>query len=222
VERVTFDNSVYQVAVQINDDGAGSLYADDPVITKSGSEQILDKVLFENVYTPKPADLELDLTVKKTVKNTGSASIGPEDFRFVLENTATEEKTTLETDSDGLAVFSLTFTEEDIDKVYTYRLTEINDGKANVTYSAAKYDITITITLSEDNKLVAEIISNDTEVESFVGEFENTYDYTPVKPPIIPTGDSSRIFLWLALMVVSIGAIITVSVLSKKKQPSGN
>jgi len=124
--------------------------------------------------------------------------------------------TTVKSDANGKAKFTLTFTENDIGNTYTYKLTEVNGGKANVTYSTAEYTITVTIGLDANNKLVATLTSNGQAATAVVAAFENVYDYTPVSDNP-QTGDNFMLQLWVALLFVSGGGIITLAVVSKKK-----
>ncbi len=179
VERVTFDPTVYQITIEVKDNGAGQLVAEKPVITKKGSTTQVDSIVFNNVFTPKPDDITVQMAVNKIVINKGFNKIGPEGFQFLLENTATGEKKTMTVNAEGFAAVSMTYTEKDIGKTYTYKLSEINDGKANVTYSDKVYTIAVTISLSQDNKLVAELKMDNALVEKIEAAFENTYDFTP-------------------------------------------
>ncbi len=233
--RVTFDKRVYNVVVEVKDDGNGNLIISDPVITKSGSSDVADTIEFENTYTPKPDDISVDITAHKTVVNKGSESIGPEDFNFSLENTETGDKVTEKSNTKGDAMFTLDFSEDDIGKTYTYKLTEVNDAKANVEYSTAEYEITVKVSLGADNKLVADLTLDEETVASVVAEFENVYDHTPKTPetpkqpeepkaseaPKNPqTGDNTKLGLWIALLFISGTGVIGTAIYGKKKKES--
>ncbi len=178
LERVTYDDTVFQVTIVVTDDGEGHLVAAQPQIVKKGTTQNTD-IVFNNIYTPRPEDITVDITVNKTVLNLGSQKIGPEGFEFILENTATGEKLTYKTDTAGTALFTLQFTEDDIGNTYTYKLYEVNNGRAHVTYSDRVYDVTIAISLNANNELVATVKMDGSAVSEAVASFENKYDYTP-------------------------------------------
>lgn len=150
----------------------------------------------------------------KTVKNLGSASITPEGFEFILEDLATKLKSSVKTDASGKAVFTLTFSESDIGKTYTYKLTELNDGRESVKYSTAEYTVSVSISLDENNTLVASVRLNEADVKSAVAEFENIYDVPPVNPP---TGDRSHLWLWIALAFIS-GTVIISAFGGKRRE----
>lgn len=207
-ERVTFDETVYHATVTVVDEG-GKLIAT-VSYTKADGTAVTEPA-FTNIYTPKPQDVSTNITVKKTVKNPGTYSIGPDGFTFQLTD-ETGAKLEAVTDKDGLAVFTLSFTEDDIGKTYTYQLTEVNDGKSYVTYSTAVYNISVTVTLSADNKLVLTVTNNDAQVDQVVAEFENTYN-----PPATPvTGDDMNLYLWFGLLGLS-GLALAAAVIFRKK-----
>ena len=219
VERVSFDETVYLVQVEVIDDGNGSLVCLEPTVVKSGSEESADEIVFTNVYTPKPENLTVDVNINKTVINKGSAIILPEGFEFLLSDANGDgEGISATSDSNGMAQITLSFSEADIGKVFSYKLKEVNSGKANVTYSEAVYEITVEVSLDEEsNKLVADLTVNGVETDVIATAFENIYDYTPTPPP---TGDNGNMFLWMIMMVISGGAAITLFATSKKKRAS--
>lgn len=226
-ERVSFDDTVYFITIEVTDDENGKLIASDPVIVKKGSSDVVEAIGFTNVYVPKPADITVDININKTVVNKGTDTIGPEDFEFLLKNLGKEvDGLTVKSDENGKARFTLTFTEADIGKTFSYKLTEVNSSRANVLYSTAEYTITIVISLNEEtNILEATMTVNDVPATELVAAFENTYDYTPPTPeyPDIPqTGDTSNPAVWFALMFISGGAAITLCVVDKKKRRQAN
>ena len=175
-ERITFDESVCNVSVEVKDDENGKLVASQPVIVKVGDTAV-ENIEFNNTYTPKPDDINVEFKVHKTVINQGTEVIGPEDFEFRLEDILSggRDYQTVKSDANGEAVFNLTFSEDDIGKIFCYKLTEVNDGKENVQYSTAEYLITVEISLDANNNLVATLTQNDTVVGAVVAEFENVY-----------------------------------------------
>ena len=217
-ERVSYDETVYFVTIEVTDDQNGKLMASTPVITKQGSDEISQQISFTNVFVPKPHDLTVDLHINKTVVNKGTDVIGPEDFEFLLSDLSGEgDSITVKSDQDGKAMMTLIFTEADVGKTYSYKISEINTGRENVVYSDAEYTITITISLDEaTNALTATLTLNETAVTELVAEFENVYEAN--LPPTPPTGDSSNLATWIAMMLVSGGAALTLFSRGKKKR----
>ncbi len=224
--RVTYDETVYTIVVTVKDNEQGGVTAS---YTVDSAED--GSISFANIYTPKPEDITVDFDVVKTVVNKGSEKIGPEGFEFLLNALADGvADITVKADENGKAKFTLTFTEDDIGNTYTYKLTEVNGGKANVTYSDAEYTVTVAIELNENNELVATLTKNSENVTAVVAEFENIYDYTPTpttkpKPeyPVIPqTGDNFNLLLWFALLFVSGGGILGTTLYGRKKKEEAN
>ncbi len=183
-ERVTFDNTVYYVTVNVKDTGEGKLVAESE-LKNANSNDAVEEIVFKNKFTPKPDDINLDIGVDKRVENKGSETITAEGFEFILENAETGEKLNVTSDKDGKAKFTLLFTENDIDKTYIYKLTEVDGKIENVKYSTEEYVIKVTIILNAENELVTTVLKNDVETENVVAEFVNEYDYTP-EPTTVP------------------------------------
>lgn len=239
--RVTFDSSVFVVSVDVKDNGEGKLYVDSVTYTKDG--KAAESIAFKNVYTPKPEDITLAVSVNKTVKNIGSEKLSPEKFEFVLKGDGNKTEQKRKTDKDGKLVFSLNYTEEDIGKTYHYTVKEVNDKRDNVKYSEEVYQVSVAVTLGNDNTLQATITVDEQAVNEVSLAFENVYDYTPKQPqppkPIDPpkepektedpdepevpespkTGDNFNINLWLAILFVSgVGVLGTRTALKKTKE----
>ena len=219
-ERVTFDAAVYLVTIEVTDNGSGQLVAAEPVIVRADTDGAVEAVEFTNVYIPRPEDITLNIHIHKTVVNKGTQAIGPEGFEFLLESVADEAtRLTATSDAEGLAEFSLTFTEADIGKIYTFKLTEVNSGRENVHYSQAEYTIVISVALDpETNSLVATVLLNEAEAEEIVAEFENIYDYTPPENDNPKTGDASNMVLWMAAAFSTGGAALMLLALDEKRR----
>lgn len=144
-------------------------------------------VTFNNKYEVEEIkDLNVDINALVKVENTGEQTLAPENFEIVVTNTTTNKETKILTDKDGKAITSLTFTKEDIGKTFEYLIKQTNDAKEGVTYSDKEYKVTITVSLNENNELVAKMLVNDQEVEEILAEFINTYN---VDPPLEPPAD---------------------------------
>lgn len=220
LDNMDYDKSVNTFSIKVTDaDMDGKLEIGDVSVgqnavasKENGSYSVL--VTFNNTFVPAvpdPDDIAVDIMIEKTVKNTGELSIGPEGFEFVLEDTLNGEKITLQTGDKGTAIFKLPFTAADIGKTYTYKLYENNNGINGVTYDTDIYNISISITLGQDNKLLAAITMNEKTVDTAIAEFENVY--YAVTPP---TSDNNNISFWIILMIVSATCCIFLIVLDRK------
>ncbi len=223
IERITYDDTLFGVAITVVDNGEGNLVIENEEIYALSEEEMrpANMITFTNVYTPKPADISVDIDVKKTVINKGSEKIGPEGFEFVLENTESGEKQSVMSDANGRARFSLGYSEDDAGKTYTYKLTEVDGGRVNVQYSNAEYEVGVEILLNENNELVAVITLNGNRTDGAVAEFENVYDYSGEgeKDTQSPkTGYNKNIALLFALMFVSGSGMISAPMFGKRKE----
>lgn len=139
-------------------------------------------------------------------------SIGLEGFRFTLQNAQNAEAFTLTTDANGAASVTLPFSDADLGQTHTYRLYEINDGRAHVTYSDQVYTIEITLSVNANNQIVASVRVDGQPVQQVVAVFENEYNAGIILPP---TGDDTPIVFYLALMLISGAGLVVL--LSKRQ-----
>ncbi len=216
-ESITYDASTYLVKVVLTDDKNGRLvYNPETDVTVSlvgeNGLETVEAIEFVNTYEAK---VDVDIEINKTVENKGSETITPEGFEFLLEGEG--ERLTVKTGVDGKAVFTLNYTEADIGKSYTYKLTEINDGRENVKYSDEEYIITVSVTLGADLELVANVTKDGLDVDTLTAEFVNEYNYTPPSPPTPPAGDTTQLVLWFAALFVS-GGVAVGTVFDRKSR----
>ena len=223
IESMDYDKSVNTFAIKVTDvDMDGKLEVS--TVTAAQNAKVIEEdgkykvdVTFNNTFIPvvsEPDDIAVNIGVNKTVKNTGVSSISPAGFEFVIENTVSGEKQALKSDENGNAFFTLPFTATDVGKIYTYKLFETNDGMTGVTYDTKVYDISIAITLSNDNKLVSTITMDGKAVNDVIARFENTYYTDHTSAP--PTGDDSNIMFWFIMMIISGTACIVLILLDKR------
>lgn len=154
---------------------------------------------FEAPYFP-PEGTGVEVRIQKTVLNSGTESIGPGGFRFGLQHAQSSEPVILTSDVDGYASIILPFTDVDLGQTHVYHLYEINDGRANVTYSNKVYTIEITLSVDAENRIVADASVDGVPVEQIIAAFENTYYEGIILPP---TGDECNVALYVVLMLLS-------------------
>ncbi len=217
INDIDYSTATFNVIVTVSDGGNGKVQTVVDVVN--------GPIVFTNVYNPIPEDIEVTIGVDKSVENKGSEKIGPDGFEFVLENTTLNTKVNLRTDKDGKIDFALKFTANDIGKKFEYKLYETNEGKLGVTYSELVYKFSIEVT-KENHKLYAYLSENPVAVSESRYEFKNVYDYTPTPstpptppgPPAPDTGDANSLNFWMIVMILSLGAVLTLSLTSKKKE----
>ena len=226
LENIDYDKSVKTFAVKVTDiDMNGQLeicsVTAGPNITvlTENNTYTLD-VTFNNTFVPLvPDDIELNITIDKTVVNVGGTTFGADGFKFILENTESGEKTAVISNKNGKALFALAYSANDIGKTYNYKLYEVNEGVAGVMYDSAIYNISVNISLDQDNNLTATALLNGEAVDNIVVKFKNIYNGEPIDIP--PTGDNSNITFWFVLMLTSgitlIVLLVAPKMFSKKR-----
>ena len=225
LENVDYDKTVNHFTVKVTDvDMDGKLEintvagTENAAVTKTDGSYAVS-VTFNNTFVPPvvpdPDPITVQIGIDKIINNVGEATHGKGGFQFVLKNTSTSEGLGATSADNGKASFSLTFTKADIGKTYTYELSETNQGFAGMTYDTDVHEITITVSLNENNELVAALTMDGKSVTALSAAFENTYDAdTPVSPP---TGDNSNLTLWFILMIVSGSALVALTVYDRKR-----
>lgn len=224
LDNVDYDKSINTFVIKVTDvnmDGKLEISTvtatQNAKVTETNGKYKVD-ITFNNTFIPnvtEPDNISVNIGVNKTVKNTGVSSIGPAGFEFVLENIASGEKIAVKSDKNGNSVFSLPFTTADIGKTYIYKLSEINNGIKGVTYDNKVYDITVTITLDEDNKLQALVSMNGDVTENPIAEFVNIYYTELIDSP--QTGDNSNLTFWFVMMILSAASCIFLATINKKQ-----
>ena len=79
-----------------------------------------------------------------------------------------------------------------------------------MTYDTDVYEITVAITLSEDNKLVTSLTMDGKTVDELKATFRNTYDSDVPPGPV--TGDRSNLKFWIILFIISATMLVTLIV----------
>ena len=187
--NIDYDQNINYFTVEITDDDMnGKLeltniegHQNITVNNKNIDVTFNNRFKLENVE-----DIEIKIASQKEVKNTCDYEIGPEGFTFILTNTETNSKKQLLSNDDGMTIFGITYTKDDIGKVYNYTLEELNDNQPNVTYSDKVYKIQVEIVLNREDKLQANIRLDGEEVDSVKALFENIYHKVDAPGPQQP------------------------------------
>ena len=144
-----YDESVYDVTVEVTDNGDGTLTIT-PVYsrqTEEGSEES-EKAVFSNEYK---AEGELTLRAWKDLQG---RKVKENEFSFQLLDEHGAVLQTKGNDEKGAVSFdALKFTEKDIDKTFIYGVKEITGSDATVIYSKDIYGYTVTVRDNGDGTL---------------------------------------------------------------------
>ncbi len=195
--------------VVVIDDG-GAAVTNEAIVRDSG-----DEFHSNETFNPllKTEDVTVDLTVRKNVSTTGTEAVSPKGFSFKLEDLTTQESAVRKSDEEGLVVFSLKFTKEDIGKTYTYKITEVQENKTGWTYDTAEYLITLKVTIGADGKLSIAKSVNEVAADQVSVSFTNVYKPT-VTPP---TGDRFQLIPIFAAMLCAAMGMVAVLIFRKKR-----
>ena len=155
---ITVDTKSYTVKVNVTDNGDGTL----KVEVTEGNAKALN---FVNTYKATG-----ETTFVATKALTGK-DLEKDEFSFKLTDENNKEIETVKNDEYGYIKFStINYTEKDIDKTYTYYITENNDGKDGYVYDDMKIEVTVTITDNLDGTLNIDVSKVDDS------EFNNKYE----------------------------------------------
>ncbi len=205
--QVTYDGTKYTLTVTVTDVN-GELKATTAI---SNGQASVESYGFTNIFTPSAGAVTLD--IQKILKNESGKEMGLEDFQFQLEGEG--KKLTAQSDTAGKAKFTLDFTPADIGKTFTYKLTEINTGVADVTYDTAAYEIKVTVGQNaETGELTFTVTSNGAAMTG-AAQFTNTYAPKVDEPP--KTADAFNLTGWALMMGMSATGLLAVLVIGKKK-----
>lgn len=165
-----YDNSIYNVKVNILDNDDGTLTISKNII-KDGKD--VDKITFTNKYR---AIGKAQIIAKKTL--VGKALMGQQ-FSFALqqidgiEGVGIGEEIVVRNDNIGIISFpEIEYTEADAGKDFYYKIYEKNQGIRGYTYDTTVYTVIISVedngdgTLSVKQKLIAPKDKNDISFEN--------------------------------------------------------
>ena len=224
LEGVVYDETVNYFEISVSDDDMdGSL----EIEGVSGSQNVTAsgntlKVVFNNTFKPddtpsKPDKITVDIAVSKTVDNKGTSAISPENFIFELAGEEETDKIWFASDQNGLAIHTLTFSEEDAGKTFNYTLKEIDDEREHVTYSDKIYNISINISYDKaNNKLIADLVLDGNKTAEISAAFVNVYDYSAQNTPIPSTSDKSNKTFWFIMTLASGSALIILTIFRRR------
>ncbi len=142
---ITYDKSVYAVVVTVEDLGG---YLDGTVQYYKDNIEVED-VVFTNIYAPV-IDAFIKFNAEKVLIG---RQLKANEFRFVLENVETGEKTYAYANEHGIVEFDkIDYTEVG---VYNYKVYEEKGILENITYDDVVYNITVEVKDDLQGNLVA-------------------------------------------------------------------
>lgn len=135
---VTYDRATYRVRTTVTDAGNGMLTVRHELADAEGNPTGDDSVTFTNGYEAAPVTLKLGAA--KVLKG---AELKAGQFSFELKSRDGKVMSTAKNAADGSVTFdALTFKQAG---TYTFTVSEVDDGRAHVTYDKAVRKIVVTV-----------------------------------------------------------------------------
>lgn len=184
VPGVTKDGTVTTITYTVKDvDHAGRLKVVDKTITRSDGKTA-NGIRFDNTYNPQGVGCTLGGV--KTIINADTATNRiPRDGEFTFALTSHDGAPMPEGSKDGVKTVANTgtgfsFGRMDYDKpgTYVYTVTEQAGRDPTIGYSTQAYDVTVTVTVTEDtksHKLAASVAYSNGKASEKSILFQNTY-----------------------------------------------
>lgn len=135
---VTYDKATYRVRTSVTDAGNGTLTIKHELVDAEGNAAGDTSVTFTNGYEAAPVTLKLGAA--KVLKG---AELKAGQFSFELKSQDGKVMSTAKNAADGSVTFdALTFKQAG---TYTFTVSEVDDGRAHVTYDKAVHKIVVTV-----------------------------------------------------------------------------
>ena len=215
-DGVTYDTREFSAHVSVTDNGAGALIAN---VTYPGGD-----VSFKNTYAPAATTATISAT-----KRLEGAALSAGQFTFQLTDAETGEVVqTAPNAKDGSVTFLLPYTADDAGKTFIYKVSEVDDGQAGVTYDGSSHTVTVQVADDGYGQLVATVSSDEALA------FTNRYDAgdhggntpaangggspdTPADKQLPQTGDPLADTAVEATLAVAGLAVIVVAILVRRR-----
>lgn len=171
---IHYDETTIHVTVVVKDNGLGQLVA---TVTMDPAQDVADvDFRFFNRYHADDTDPVVLEGTKELLNRPAQYPLEDNEFSFILKDKDGNVVETVKNVGNSFKFTGLTF---DAAGTYTYTIEEENGGATieGVTYSAVKYDVTVTVTDEGTGKLTAsvEYKLNGSTVEADNVKFVNTY-----------------------------------------------
>ena len=175
---VTYDKTTYRVRTTVTDAKNGTLAVKHELMDAEGNPTGDDSVTFTNGYEAAPVTLRLGAA--KVLKG---AELKAGQFGFELKGRDGKVMSTAKNTADGSVVFdALTFKRAG---TYTFTVSEVDDGRAHVTYDKAAHKIVVTVSDEAADGTKTGYLSAKVSYEGDAGlppVFTNSYVEEPGTP----------------------------------------
>lgn len=199
------DSGVYHIAVYVTSDGSSQTLNLSVVLSREGVEDKQEKIVFSNRYAAAAkATLGATKTLDKKTPKTGL-------FSFVLKNEKGEVLQTVGNVGRNVSFAPIVYTEVG---TYTYTIAEVTGKNANIIYDRTQYTVEVTVEKDDEGNYVAKIVYklSDKVLEDKPVFVNKTKSGTP------QTGDNAKLGLWIALLLISGGALGAIWYFDQRKK----
>ncbi|WP_294132481.1 Spy0128 family protein [uncultured Clostridium sp.] len=192
---VTYDETTFEVKVEVSDDGQGNLVAK-ATYPEGG-------VVFNNEYEAKATAVTLEATKKLTGKD---LTEGMFEFKVLDKDKDNNVVSTGKNDKDGNINFeAINYTEAG---TYTYKVKEVVGELGGITYDTTEFEVTVTVVDNGNGQLVATVNYPKGGIE-FSNKYtkKNVINTTTNKNNTPKTGDNGYGYI-LGIVLLAVGALL--------------
>lgn len=199
------DSGVYHIAVYVTVDDQSQDLNLSVVLTREGVEDKQGKITFSNRYAKAAeASLGATKTLDKKTPKTGA-------FSFVLKNEKGEVLQTVENVGRNVSFAPIGYTQAG---TYTYTIAEVAGKNSNIVYDRTQYTAEVTVEKDEEGNYQATVVykRSDKILEGKPTFANKTKSGTP------QTGDNAKLGFWIALLLISGGALGAIWYFDQRKK----
>lgn len=176
---VTYDTTVFTATVTVTENA--ETHALEAQVAYSKGGKAADAVAFSNSYAPAATEVKLGAS-----KVLSGEDLKEGQFSFQLKDADGKVLQTAKNAADGTVGFEAI--SYDKPGTYAYSISEVDDGRKNVTYDAAEHRVTVTVTDDGAGHLVATVTYDG----AVAPVFKNTYTPPTTPPTEPPTNPPSK------------------------------
>lgn len=182
---ITYDSTIYDLVVEVSDNGDGTLKAD-----YYFEDSVTEQVAFKNIYTVESTGVVID-GIKTLKVNSGVKIMNAGDYTFQLfladgqgEPVGNPLRTAKNLANGTFKFDAIQYDADDIGKTHRYVVLEqIPEGAVKnaedkyvlngVTYSNAQFIVEVTVTDNGDGTLKTDVVGNGNSNIKFVNEYDS-------------------------------------------------
>ena len=174
-QYITYSTLIYNVDVEVKFNENDKLSA---VVKVNDRLQTELTPSFENIYEryeeTQEDTIRIDVNITNRMTCIEGCELGPDNFKFRLEEIDTGISKGATSDKHGKASIELKFDKDDIGKSFKYKLYTVDEKRTGITYDTKEYIIDIYVTTNNNGELVLEIKVDGQEVNSINAIFDQT------------------------------------------------